>query len=239
MKGFMRKGAVIVAAGMLLTGCGDEMKTLTEAEEEIIINYSAGMVGKFNKRQLDGIAFVDSEEDTKAEEKAPEVPKDEDVSEENQNDKNTEDTKKPDSQEDSKQEVSLTEAIGISGVEAKYTGYEVMATYEESNYLSMEPAEGNTYFVVKYTITNTGSEEAVCDILSKHPVFTLKLNGTYSCKNEVTLLSNDLSTYTESLAPGASAEAVLIFEVPLEKTAEITSVHVNVQMNGVNGNAAI
>ena len=97
--------------------------------------------------------------------------------------------------------------------------------------------EGNTYFVMKYTLTNTGNEEAVCEILKKQPIFTLSLNGSAAHKNAVTLLSNDLATYSENLAPGATAEAVLVFEVPLEETTEISSVQADVQVNGVKGNA--
>lgn len=237
MKGFMKKGAVIIVAGMLLTGCGEELTTLTESEEAIIVNYSAGTVAKFNKRQQDGLTYVAAKEE-EADEEETVVPEEEDINEESQD--KPDDTQEPlQSEEEAGQEVSLTEALGIPGVEVKYMGYELKSDYEESDYFSMAASEGNTYFVMKYTLTNTGSEEAVCNILNMKPIFTLSLNGTSARKNEVTLLPDDLSTYSATLAPGATQEAVLIFEVPLEETAEISSVQAGVQINGVNGNATM
>lgn len=239
MKGFMKKGAVIIAAGMLLTGCGEELTTLTESEEAVIVNYSAGTLAKFNKRQQDGLTVVAPKEE-EAEQEESVVPQEEEVKENQQNQQNqdkTDDVQETVEQEEAETEVSLTQALAIPGVEVKYTGYEIRNSYEESTALSMVADEGNTYFVMKYTLTNTGSEEAVCEILKKQPVFTLSLNGSAAHKNAVTLLSNDLATYSENLAPGATAEAVLVFEVPLEETTEISSVEADVQVNGVKGNA--
>lgn len=239
MKGFMKKGAVIMAAGMLLTGCGEEVTALTESEEAVIVNYSAGTVGKFNKRQMDGlVAVVPKEEElvSKEEEQIQEEPVQE---EETQEQQTQEQEKNPDSseQEQEENEMSLTQILGIPGVEFAYTGYELRDNYEESDYFSMAAPEGSTYFVMKYTIANTGSEEAACDVLSRKAEFTLSLNGVFSGRNEVTILPNDLSTYKVTLAPGETAEAVLIFEVPVEQTAEITSVQAEVQIDGVKGNA--
>lgn len=239
MKGFMKKGAVIMAAGMLLTGCGEEMTVLTESEEAVIVNYSAGTVGKFNKRQMDGLtAVVPKEEElvSQEEEQIQEEPIQEEQAQEQQTQEQEEN---PGTSQQEEPEMSLTQILGIPGVEFAYTGYELSNNYEESDYFSMAAPEGSTYFVMKYTITNTGSEEAACDILSRKAEFTLSLNGAPSSRNEVTMLPNDLSTYMADLAPGETAEAVLIFEVPIEQTAEITSVQAGVQIDGIRGNATM
>lgn len=240
MKGFMKKGVVVIVAGMLLAGCGEELTTLTESEEGIIVSYSAGTVAKFNKRQQDGItAVVAEQEETEKidsqEEELGNEPDAPDNPDDQSNTDNQEAGTEPSPQETTEPQVSLSQALGIAGVEVEYNGYELSSGYEESNYLSMTASEGNTYFIMKFTLTNTGSEGVVCDILNKRPVFTLTLNGGSTYTNEVTLLSNDLSTYSESLAAGAAAEAVLIFEVPLEETAEITTVQAGVQVDQVNG----
>lgn len=239
MTGFMKKGAVIIVAGMLLTGCGEELTTLTESEEAVIVNYSAGTLAKFNKRQQDGMTAVALKEETETDEMT--------VSEENeQTDEQTDEQEKQESQDkqdadtvdaqEGEPEVSLNQALGLTGVEIKYTGYEISSSYEESDYFSMAATEGKTYFVMKFNLTNTGSEEVKCDILNQKPIFTLSLNGTSARKNEVTLLQNDLSTYSASLAPGAVTEVVLIFEVPVGETTEITSVQADVQVNGITVN---
>ena len=43
MKKFIKQGSVLIAAAMLLAGCGEEMVPLTESEAMIIVNYSAGI----------------------------------------------------------------------------------------------------------------------------------------------------------------------------------------------------
>lgn len=238
MKGFVKKGAVILAAGMLLTGCGEEMVTLTESEEAVIVNYSAGTLAKFNKSQQDGLTAVapkEEEEVTETEETKNEEQEKQEGQSENQKPIQPEETQP----EETQPEVNLAQAIGITGIEVQYTGYEMRSSYEESDYFSMEAAGGNTYFVMKFTLTNTGNEEIMCDILNQKPVFTLSLNGNTARKNEVTMLPNDLATYTESLAPGASVETVLIFEVPVEETTEINSVQMGIQINGNNKNVTL
>lgn len=174
MKGFIRKGAVIVAAGMMLTGCGEELKVMTESEEAVIVNYSAGTVAKFNKRQQDGLTAValpeeetsEQEEENTQEQAAEEQTKDEKHTEEADN-------RETSKEEDKKSEAdkSLVQVLSLSDMVIKYTGYEVRDSYEESNYFSMKASEGKTYFVMKYTITNKGSEEKVCDILKKKRYF--------------------------------------------------------------------
>lgn len=243
MKGFMKKGAVIIAAGMLMTGCGDDLKVLTESEEAVIVNYSAGTVAKFNKRQQDGLTVVGQKEEAEEDE---DVTSKEESKEEQQT---TEDVKEDTTQEDAVQEdttqaettqteQSLSQVLGISGVEIQYTGqYEVNSNYADGK-LNL-PEAGYTYFAMKFTITNTGTEEAVCDILGKTPIFAVSLNGDSSCKNEVTALPNDLVTYKENIAAGASAETVLVFKVPETDTADITSVRLQVQVNGVGADIAL
>lgn len=235
MKGFMKKGAVIIVAGMLLTGCGEELTTLTESEEAVIVNYSAGTLAKFNKRQQDGMTAVALKEETETDEMTVSEENEQTDEQEKQESQDKQDADTVDAQE-GEAEVSLNQALGLTGVEIKYTGYEISSSYEESDYFSMAATEGKTYFVMKFNLTNAGSEEMMCDILNQKPIFTLSLNGTSARKNEVTLLQNDLSTYSASLAPGAVTEAVLIFEVPVGETTEITSVQADVQVNGITVN---
>ena len=241
MKGFMKKGAVIIAAGMLMTGCGDDMKVLTESEEAVIVNYSAGTVAKFNKRQQDGLTVVAQQEETEEDEEvtSKDEPKEEQQTPEDvKEDAPQEDTSQAETTEETETAQSLSQVLGVPGVEIQYTGqYEVNSNYADGK-LNL-PEAGYTYFAMKFTITNTGTEDAVCDILGKTPIFAVSLNGDSSCKNEVTALPNDLVTYKENIAAGASAETVLVFKVPETDTADITSVRLQVQVNGVGADIAL
>ena len=50
--------AAMTAMAMLLGGCGDAPYELTESEEDIIVNYSAHVVTKFNTDQKQGLTYV-------------------------------------------------------------------------------------------------------------------------------------------------------------------------------------
>lgn len=228
MKGFIKRGAVIVAAGMLLTGCGEELTKLTASEEALIVNYSAGVVGKYNRYQQDGMTAVVSQE-TEEKEQQKEIDKKGSSNQEEETDLN-ENISKGDTPKEGKR-MKLTDILAIPGVEIKYEGYDVSKSYKENNSQVINASDGRTYFIMKAKVTNTGSEDIDCDILGKNPVFTLSLNGAAFVKNQVTELSNDLSTYKKDIAAGASKDAVLIFEVSEKEAANITSAEVGVRIN--------
>ena len=67
MKKFIKMGTALVAAAFLLTGCGDEMAVLTESEEAVIVNYSAGTLAKHNSHPQEGMSAVYPKEEEEEE----------------------------------------------------------------------------------------------------------------------------------------------------------------------------
>ena len=102
MRNVMKIGAVLVAAAMFLAGCGDPMVSLTEDEEDIVVNYSAGTLAKHNSYQQEGMtALFPEEEPSEEEAEEPEEVKEPDEKEEPTEEEQKEDDKK--SQEPDKQ----------------------------------------------------------------------------------------------------------------------------------------
>lgn len=232
MKGFIKKGAVIVIAGMLLTGCGDKMKTMTEEEEAVVVNYSAGMIRKFNTHQADGIIGLLPQETEESESQKELAADDKDKTEDGTTQENhTDGEKKEPSEEQTAQGVTMTEALAVSGLEFKYEGYEVTDNYRQSDVFSMAAPEGKTYLVLNITISNGGGQDIACDLLSKGPVFTLKLNGGNGIKNKMTILPDDLSIYKDTVRAGSKAQTFLLFEIPAEEGASVSSIEMNLNMD--------
>ena len=50
--------AAVMAATMLLGGCGDALYDLTDDEENVIVNYAAHIVTKYNTYQREGLTYV-------------------------------------------------------------------------------------------------------------------------------------------------------------------------------------
>ena len=77
-------------------------------------------------------------------------------------------------------------------------------------------------FVLKFLVENFSSSEKEVNIAQSNVRFKVVVNGVE--KNALTtMLLNDLAYYNGVLAAGESAELVLICEVPVEQTAEISS----------------
>ena len=60
--------AAVMAATMLLGGCGDALYDLTDDEENVIVNYAAHIVTKYNTYQREGLTYVSPEEPEKTQE---------------------------------------------------------------------------------------------------------------------------------------------------------------------------
>lgn len=234
MKGFIRRGMVLVIMAVFLTGCGDEMFPLTEGEEAIIVNYSSGTLAKHNRRQQEGLTMVaEREEEEEVEEPIPEPEEETEEPEEQDTEKkenNSDDS--PEAEEETVPQVTLTEALGISGMEFSYTNYSVTSHYQQGDVYSLDASSGNTYLMLNFNITNTGSEAAECDIIGKQPVFTLKVDDNPSVQSIFTLLENDLSTYSATVEPGQTVATVLMFEVPETITENISDLQLQLQANG-------
>ena len=75
--------AAVMAATMLLGGCGDALYDLTDDEENVIVNYAAHIVTKYNTYQREGLTYVSPEEpeETQEDVTVPQTPETQGASE--------------------------------------------------------------------------------------------------------------------------------------------------------------
>lgn len=233
MKKFIKRGTALIAAAFLLAGCGDEMVVLTESEEAVVVNYSAGTLAKHNIHQQEGMSGVypkeEEEEPPVVEEEKKEQEGQETTSQETEGQEQAGGSQAEDGSE-AVSGATLTEALAVPGLEFSYVDYSVTNNYKQGEYFSLDAAEGNTFVILNVNMTNTGAEPVSCDLLSRQPIFTLKINEEAGVKNEVTMLENDLSTYIGTLEQGQTAAGIILFEVPASVTENISSIQLSMQM---------
>lgn len=241
MRNIIKLGTVLVAAAMLFTGCGNPMVSLTEDEEAIVVNYSAGILAKHNSFQQEGMTAVYPEEESEETDEMDETEEPENKEEPEDKDEpeeKTEQSQKPEeepedtSSEEGSGQLTLTEALAVPEVEFSYHDYSTTESYREGDFFSLDASAGKVYLMLNVNMTNTGSKAVECDILAKQPSFILSLNGEAGITNEMTMLTNDLSVYKGTLDPGQTEATILLFEVSQETAENITSMQLSALING-------
>lgn len=217
MKKRIQLFALILIFSLPMTGCSliPSMYEMTEEEEAEIVAYAAKVVGKYNGRQGDGMVRVseaDFPQPEPEEPEEPEVPEDEQENTDSGSAGTSDETETTPADEGTK--AMLSDALGINNIDIGYEGFTFGNNYTEGDYLSLTPASGTHYLVMNFSLKNNGSKEAEVDVLSKHPTFTVSVDGSERIRNSSTILLYDLATFQGTIAAGGQADTVLLFEVP-------------------------
>lgn len=209
----------LLVTSMVLTGCGTPLMTMTEDEENTVVNYAAHIVSKYNKAQSDGLVYVSDaalEEDVASGESL----KDEDSTSQT-GDLGTGDEEVPpvDTEmtgDTDAIESTLTDVLALSGVSAVFRGVETADSYTESDVMLLVPDSGKTYLIAYVTVSNETDSDIECDFLGENITYHLLVNETDELTAERTILSNDLTTYDGTISAGKSVDMVILFQ---EKTS--------------------
>ena len=220
-------GGLLIACTGVLYGCGEQLYELQDNEQEIIVNYAAHIVAKYNTEQPEGYEYVYIPADDQTEDET------EDGTEDGISDETAQDH--PDAQtpdgtgagSSSQQDASatLSEALGLENIQAVYTGAELTDQYDES----VVPESGRQLLVLHVTLQNLTEKTQKCDILSILPTFRVKVNGEVEATSELTILPDNLATWEADLEAGASENAVIIFQINKDAVTQINQLEMEVQ----------
>lgn len=225
----LKAGALLLASALIMQGCGEAPVTLTEQEEAVIVNYSAHVVAKYNRRQPDGLCYV-SPEKLQEEEQETETETESETAEDTQGGSSKTSGEKH-SSDAAAETKSMAEALGLSGVSVNYNGSEYKDSYVQPGTYALDATAGKKFLVLNFTITNTGDSDAAIDVLDKQPTILLQMGDSTKVTAKTTILLNDLSTYQDTIPAGGSSDVVLLFEVP-EDNGETGQLQLEVQADG-------
>ena len=222
MKRYKRLLFICIAASSLsLGGCGDALHELTLEEEALIVHYAAYAVAKHNIQQKDGMSGVYIPEAELENTESVDAPSDTQMPEGAQN-PDGQGGETGDAPQIDDTTVTMAEAIGHSNdLMVTYAGSYVSNNYIEGSAYSIDASAGNTYYIMKFTLTNPTTADVEVENVTKGLSFNL-VYGDKSVKSEVTFLMTDLSTYYGTIPAGQSVETVLLFEVSQEDAEQIT-----------------
>ena len=236
--------ASVLAVATVMTGCGTKIYDMTDEEQQLIVNYSAYALSKHNIYQPDGMTSATEaeteEQDTSAAETETETADEKtsektDTGHENGNSGQPQQTAQE--TKPTMQTVSLAQAIGYDGLSVSYAGLTTEETYKEGSYYSMEAGAGNTYAVLKFTLSNTTGTDMNVDLFTNTGKYRAAFSGGKEYEAEGSFLTYALNTFQGTIAAGQSVDVVLLFKVPQNTVCD--SVTMSVEKDNVKNLIAL
>lgn len=129
---------------------------------------------------------------------------------------------------------SMEEVLGFpEGVTVEFREYKLCDYYPENSedsYFTIPASEGNQLLALSFWVTNSSAEERNVDLQAMEPEFKITVNGEHTRKTlPITMLPNDMTVFSETLAAGESKEAVLLIEVGENMAKELSSIRLDVK----------
>ena len=232
-----KKSAIFLVLSMsiafLFCGCGTPMYELTAEEEELIVQYSAYTLGRFNTYQKDGMQYYNEDlYDVQTPESFPESAEEDPVNDSQGN--VSMDGSGASVNNSYGNAISFADAIGYGNdLLISYQGFDLLSNYKEGNYFSIDAKPGNQLFTAKFEVKNLSDKEISVNAMEQEPTFRLSLDGGKKWVNEdVTVLTHDLSTYYGTIDASDSIACVLLFQIPSDKSVTDGDVSFSVEING-------
>lgn len=225
-----RSGLAGVVLCLFLTGCGEELWTMTPEEESLIVAYASSAVAKNNKYMSQGLTYY---EEPKPEEEPVQEPQDTYLEEGQQPGENPAPDQGTAGETDQVGTSStLSDAVGLPPVTAEYYGYQLMDNYMEGSYFALAAQPGNQLVVMSIGLFNPTQQPVECNNIARNISCTLKVNGESQFQAMSTALLNDFISYLDTLEAGESQETVLFFEVPVEVAGNMQSLGLELEVGG-------
>lgn len=215
--------------GVFLTGCGSTIPEMTEEQQELVVEYAAGEILKYDRNHVASLVAleVDQEEESEETDSSPAVGQDDPVSDDEEEKGGvTADEVTVIDQTEEIQPASVDEFMKLDEVKISYTGYELAESYPEETadeaFFFMSATENHKLLVLKFQVENQSVAEKELDLAQSQIRYKIVVDGEQQ-NALTTMLLNDMEYYQGTLAPQESVELVLVGEVPAEMADQISS----------------
>lgn len=227
-----KKIIVCLIGCLMLSGCGAQIPELNAEQEEIITQYAATTLLKYDANYESGLMSEEEMAALMREMITPtpmptltptQAPETEDVEEDSQD----EIPEELIGEEEPVDNRTIAEFFGLEEIDISYVGYDVVDSYPESAtddwYFAMDAVVGNQLLVLKFDVANTGVAETEVDILNMKPRFRAFINDGEQINASTTLLTDDLKTMKMVLQPGEVVQEVIIIEISEAEVLELSA----------------
>lgn len=209
------------------TGCGQEVYSLTEDEETTIALYAAKIVTKYNINQTTGIcnARIKAGELDAVSSDASDTTDASATYNESTGELIAADNTSSDAG------YSFTDAIGIEGMDFTCSTFDVCSEFQASKSFILTEESGKKYLILYIDGINNSSQDIDFSALGSR-TYNLSINSSADADSQLTILNNDLTSYSDVISAGDSKSFVLVFQFANSDVENITSLQLNVTSDG-------
>lgn len=216
---------VLICITMItLTGCIKKY-TLSDVQTDISAEYMAGLLLNDDKKHKSSLLsqqeLIDIQEEERKEKEEQEEHEEKEARKEEKEETKPTPTVDSTNQNSKEQNIhyTLSEVVGDSNFDIKYTGYILADTFpkdEANSFFSIDPRKGYQLLVIDFTLENVTDEIKKIDLSKEVIQYQLDINVGSVYKPQLTPLENDFQYIDMDIEAGAKVPAVLIFEVSRE-----------------------
>lgn len=234
----MRKRVCTISVAMAvilgMTACGNAIPDMTEAEMRAVSEYAAITLMRYDvdhrSRLVDLELVAQADAERREKEEAEALRQEQEAAagqEEAGGMRPTEDT--PVIGADGMPEgnpITMEEVLNLpEGVTITYREMLVCDSYpeEDGSFFSMSAGNGNRFIVLKFDLYNGSGQDQAIDILSQGAAFNIVANGNYTRRALTTMLTDDITSYNDTVAAGSSVELVAVMEAESSVADNISS----------------
>lgn len=235
-KRYLRYSIIIMVMSFLFTGCGVKFPDLTAEEQQVIGEYAANLLLKYDANHRSRLM-------TREELKVAELREQE-----------LEEARKElagegmDPVEDTPViEIgqsgtgggasSVEEFLGLpQGVLISYQGYIICDSYPEEgkmdSFFTLDATEGRKLLVLNFRMENKNQSGVPVDLLGQSVLMRVIMDGKLTRNSLITMLEEDFSTYRGEIAAGEYVDTVLLVEVEEDMAESLSALQLSVKKNG-------
>jgi len=242
----MKKASIVCATALscviILSGCGSGIPEMTKEESNMISEYAAELLLKYDKNYVSRI--VDTTEyhkelDRIAEEerKAAEAAAAEQARLEAEAAAAAEEANSSSVSQATVQTVSsIEEFYQLQGVSIQYGGYGVYDSYPEQPegedlFFSLDATAGNRFLVLFFDVTNVSGADMEFNMIDLSPKLRVSVNGSANKVPMLCSLPEELLTYKGGIGAGETVRTVVITEIPAQDTEVINTITLTLRGN--------
>lgn len=208
----------LVASAGLLCGCMD-MQNLTEDEEDMIAEYSAGVLLRYSDRY--DLRLVTSDQEEQEEVTATSNPTATPEPSNAPSETSTDDEGTDDRQTDTETStLSLNDLYHVQGLKISYDSYKFCSKYPEKASGGISPVtagKDEVLLVVSFSIKNNSGKKKHVQLGKRNIQYTLNIDGL-EFQPDISILDNMGMNYLDTtVAKNRTEKAVLIFTLSKER----------------------